>query len=203
MLVESGRVLDSGVASTRPLTNVLLRRVYDERVANDAAYPSILPSVGDSLEGDIEAAVGNVDSQCRSEADSWKDTDVSINHAPPGYVMIPRLDNQTFDRRSTRPAYAGLKNNVSTMEMEMQTHSWNPGTEEFVLHNFMADYIQDAARVNAAEGVIQFNTRVQSITKSGARWHVVTSKLEGGIGKLKPVVSQQVCAIRIMTTKIF
>lgn len=91
-----------------------------------------------------------------------------------------------------RPAYVGLKNNVSTVEMEMQSHAWNPGTEEFILHNFLADYIQDAARANDVEKSIQFNTRVQRVRKVDERWRVTTSKLVGKDAVTKTETSTKV-----------
>ena len=93
-----------------------------------------------------------------------------------------------------RPAYAGLKNNVSTIEMEMQSHTWNPGTEEFVPHNFLAEYIQDAARVNGVENVIRFNTRVRNISKGDRKWKVKTSELIENLDRVSTVDSEQVRA---------
>lgn len=55
--------------------------------------------------------------------------------------------------------YVALKNNVSTIEMELRCHRWKPGTEEFVPHHVLADYIQDTATDNAVQDCIRYNTR--------------------------------------------
>lgn len=75
-----------------------------------------------------------------------------------------------------RPCYIALKNNVSTIEMEMTTHSWKPGTEEFVPHHILADYIQGAATANGINDFIRFNTRVTNVVKEGSQWRVETAK---------------------------
>lgn len=46
----------------------------------------------------------------------------------------------------SRPCYASLRNNVSTTEMEVTFQKWPPGTQEFVPHHVLADYIQEAVR---------------------------------------------------------
>lgn len=99
------------------------------------------------------------------------------------------------DHGLIRPAYAGLKNNVSTIEMEMQSQLWNPGTEEFVLHNVLAEYIQDAARTNAVENDIRFNTRVQKAYKNDAKWRLETSEFVETVSETKTVGSVQVSDI--------
>ncbi|KAF2222224.1 dimethylaniline monooxygenase (N-oxide forming) [Elsinoe ampelina] len=75
-------------------------------------------------------------------------------------------------------AYRGLKNNVSTVEMEMQSHPWNDGTEDFVNHKFLAEYISDAAEANGVLSDIQFGTRVSKVSKFNGPWLVEVTKLE-------------------------
>ncbi|EME48931.1 hypothetical protein DOTSEDRAFT_58212 [Dothistroma septosporum NZE10] len=111
--------------------------VFNEQTACDPAFPSTLPSTGDSPE--FEDAVRSF--------------------APPG------------------PCYVALKNNVSTIEMELTCQRWKPGTEEFVPHHVLAKYIQDTA---AAHGVIEdisFNTRVNKVEKVGSKWELKIAKL--------------------------
>ena len=78
-------------------------RVFDERKSKDAAYPSIVPSVGDSPEYE-RSQTKRKDSKSGSpvveERTKWESA--LIEFAPPG------------------PCYEGLRNNVSTHEMEMQ-----------------------------------------------------------------------------------
>jgi len=79
------------------------------------------------------------------------------------------------------PCYAGLRNNVSTHEMEMQCQTWQDGTEEFVSQSVIADYVQSAAAENQIDGSLRLNTRVESVEKEVGRngsWRVETSTLE-------------------------
>ncbi|KAK5729756.1 hypothetical protein LTR17_011722 [Elasticomyces elasticus] len=138
--------------------------VYNEQVAKHAAYPSILPSAGDSPE--FERSLQQTkrhDSPMRdlAEEDPQSDDKLSLSFAPPG------------------PCYVALKNNVSTIEMETTAHAWKAGTEEFVPHHVLADYIQGAAAANNVIENIQFDTRVTDVVKEGSRWRVETAKLTG------------------------
>ena len=141
--------------------------VFDERAAKDAAYPSVLPSIGDSPDGELLAADSRKrcdspveDDTSKREGTDSEDHERLLQHAPPG------------------PCYAGLKNNVSTTEMEMQCQAWKPGTEDFVPQYVLADYIQDAAIANNVERKIKFNTRVQHIEKVEAKWAVRTTTID-------------------------
>lgn len=80
---------------------------------------------------------------------------------------------------SQRPAYIALKNNVSTVEMELSTQKWKPGTEEFVPHHVLAEYIQDTARANGILDVISFDTRVKHVEKRGDKWIVDLDQVVG------------------------
>lgn len=142
--------------------------VFDERTSHDAPYPSIVPSVGDSPEYEraIEKGQKRKDSKTGSpveeeDALEWSSSIAAReSFAPPG------------------PCYAGLKNNVSTHEMEMQCHRWEEGTEEFVSQSVIAKYVQDAAVANGILGDVRLNARVESIEKQGNKWRVETSTLE-------------------------
>lgn len=63
--------------------------------------------------------------------------------------------------------------------MEMTRQAWKEGTEEFVPHHVLADYIQDAAESNDITGCISFNTRVNQIQKVGPSWEVDVARLSG------------------------
>jgi cation diffusion facilitator CzcD-associated flavoprotein CzcO len=157
-------------------------RVFDERKSKDAAYPSVLPSVGDSPEYE-RSRTKRKDSKSGSpvneELTEWESA--SVEFAPPG------------------PCYEGLKNNVSTHEMEMQCVSpkwlvfvtsedftdlcsqqqaWKPGTQEFVSQSVIADYVQSAAISNDITNSVFLNTRVESVEKHGEGWRVETSTLD-------------------------
>ncbi|KAL1303593.1 hypothetical protein AAFC00_006958 [Neodothiora populina] len=152
--------------------------VYNERLPREPAYPSTLPSLGDSpgyerilasrkvveeepLRDRKPARSDKADSPMEEdeEGQSVSAADLVLLHAPPG------------------PCYVGLKNNVSTIEMELRTNSWPSGTEEYVPHTVIAEYIQDTARKTGLDPVLRFNTRVEEIQKEGAKWSVRTSEL--------------------------
>lgn len=61
--------------------------------------------------------------------------------------------------------------------MELTCQAWKPGTEEFVPHNVLAEYIQDTATANGALDSIAFNTRVVHVEKEGPQWRVELAKL--------------------------
>lgn len=61
----------------------------------------------------------------------------------------------------------------------MTVQQWKPNTEEFVLHHYMADYIQDSAIDNGVIDDISFNTRVNDVRKSGTKWHVAVDQIVG------------------------
>nr|OQO30383.1 hypothetical protein B0A51_02343 [Rachicladosporium sp. CCFEE 5018] len=133
---------------------------FDERSAKDAAYPSTKPSVGDSSE--YEASLSSRQDRRRDSPVEGSDLDydeASIAFAPPG------------------PCYDGLRNNVSTLEMEMSTHLFKAGTEEFVSQRELADYLQDAANANNAHTAIKLDTRVEDVQKIDGKWRVETTTL--------------------------
>ncbi|KAK6437444.1 hypothetical protein LTR95_006360 [Oleoguttula sp. CCFEE 5521] len=133
---------------------------FDERSAKDAAYPSTKPSIGDSP--GYEASLSSRrDKRRRSpvEGSDLEYDEASIAFAPPG------------------PCYDGLRNNVSTHEMEMSTHLFKAGTGEFVSQRELADYLQDTANANNAHSDILLDTLVEDIRKVGQRWQVEITTL--------------------------
>lgn len=64
--------------------------------------------------------------------------------------------------------------------MELKAQKWKPGTEDFVRHNVLAEYIQDAAVANGVQDDIEFNTRVDRVEKDGQKWKVHVSKIVDG-----------------------
>ncbi|KAF3038594.1 hypothetical protein E8E11_004474 [Didymella keratinophila] len=83
-----------------------------------------------------------------------------IRHAPPG------------------PCYIGLKNNVATRLLETTLNKFPSGTDDFVSHSVLKDYIQDTAAKTAVDAVTQYNTDVRNVTKVGSNWTVQTSTLK-------------------------
>lgn len=80
--------------------------------------------------------------------------------------------------------------------MELSCQRWKPGTEEFVPHHVLADYIQDAAIENGVQASIQYDTRycpvltgefcvtadvssrVNSVQKQDAKWRLEIATLD-------------------------
>jgi cation diffusion facilitator CzcD-associated flavoprotein CzcO len=77
-----------------------------------------------------------------------------------------------------RPCYIGLKNNVATRLLETTLNKFPPGTEDFVSHSVLKDYIQDTAAKTAVDALTQYNTDVRNVTKVGSKWAVQTSTLK-------------------------
>ncbi|KAF2769696.1 FAD/NAD(P)-binding domain-containing protein [Teratosphaeria nubilosa] len=138
--------------------------LFDKRRAKDAPYPSVLPSTGDSpadIHVSRKKSTGRADSPIEGQepaAASCKD--ITLQHAPPG------------------PCYNGLKNNVSTIEMEVSCQPWPTGTEEFVPHHVLAAYIQETAKSNRVENLIKYNTKVERVQRARDCWLVETSTLD-------------------------
>ncbi|KAG8629817.1 hypothetical protein KVT40_001436 [Elsinoe batatas] len=134
--------------------------VFNENRPQDPSYPSTRPSAGDVDERALVDTLENLSSHEAGVGSEsiWKKAECL--HAPPA------------------AAYRGLKNNVSTVEMEMQSHPWKDGTEEFVNHKFLAEYISDAAEANGVLANIQFGTRVSRVSKNDGSWLVEVTRLE-------------------------
>ncbi|KAJ4993415.1 putative flavin dependent monooxygenase [Stagonosporopsis vannaccii] len=93
--------------------------------------------------------------------DGFEDSEVEgLLHAPPG------------------PCYVGLKNNVATPLLETTLNKFPPGTEDFVSHSVLKDYIQTTAARTEVEALTQYNTEVQHVAKTGDKWAVKTATLQ-------------------------
>ena len=66
----------------------------------------------------------------------------------------------------------------------MTLNSWPEGTEDYVGHTVIKEYIQDTARRTGIEAVIQYSTRVDGVEKLEGKWRVKTTTL--GDGKSTP-----------------
>ncbi|MCJ1358550.1 MAG: hypothetical protein MMC33_008550 [Icmadophila ericetorum] len=136
--------------------------IYDDRKPLDPTWPALIPSVADfepipkescANGGDIENGIALEDEE-----------KVELLHAPPG------------------PAYEGLRNNISTHEMELKNQSWPPGTEEFTSHRVIKLYLQDIADRSGADEFL-YNTKVEFLWKEEGRWRVrskTLTRLAGG-----------------------
>ncbi|KAB2102977.1 Flavin-containing monooxygenase [Alternaria gaisen] len=84
----------------------------------------------------------------------------SLLHAPPG------------------PCYVGLKNNVSTRLLETTLNQFPPGTEDYVTHDVLCDYIQATTLLTGVHELTQYDTDVRSVIKNGRLWTVETATLQ-------------------------
>ena len=72
--------------------------------------------------------------------------------------------------------------------LETTLNTFPLGTEDFVSHSVLKDYIQDTAAKTAVDAVTQYNTNVQNVTKVGSKWTVQTSTFKShdiGTGKFE------------------
>ena len=67
----------------------------------------------------------------------------------------------------------------------MTCQQWKPGTDEFVPHDILADYIQDSAESNGITECISFNTRVNHVRKIGQKWEVEIAQLSQRNGSVE------------------
>jgi hypothetical protein len=68
-------------------------------------------------------------------------------------------------------------NNVSTPLMRTSLEPWPEGTEDFVNHQLLEDYIVSLSRLNGVDLVTHYKTRVEDVKKVGESWIVRTSSL--------------------------
>ncbi|CAF9921455.1 MAG: hypothetical protein ALECFALPRED_001807 [Alectoria fallacina] len=125
--------------------------LYDERLPPEPTYPSMKPSEADFHLGDEQSPRGK-----RYQRRQLAPGD-DLKHAPPG------------------PCYEGLTNNVPTRMMKLKINSWPAGTEDYVVHRVLNEYIQDTSRKTGVHLNTMYNTRVERIFKSGRLWKMRTS----------------------------
>ena len=76
-----------------------------------------------------------------------------------------------------RPCYKGLSNNVATRLMKLKLNSWPNGTEDYVNHRVLNEYIQDTSGRTGVHSRTHYDTRVEKVFKNGKVWKVQTSTL--------------------------
>ncbi|KAF1847961.1 dimethylaniline monooxygenase [Cucurbitaria berberidis CBS 394.84] len=93
-----------------------------------------------------------------------------------GVVAAAHLKKEGLDA-TYRPCYVGLKNNVGTRLLETTLNKFPTGTEDFVTHDVLKDYIQDTAAKTGVNDITQYDTEVKHVSKEGAKWIVETATL--------------------------
>lgn len=71
-----------------------------------------------------------------------------------------------------------MKNNVSTPLLETTLRRFPPGTEDFVTHDVLKDYIQDVAVSTGVHTLTRYDTEVKSVYKRDHKWKVNTVTLQ-------------------------
>lgn len=130
---------------------------------------------------------------------TWKSKGFCMHHQGENLHFKSRIYHLTCNR----PCYIGLKNNVATRLLETTLNTFPPGTEDFVSHSVLKDYIQDTAAKTAVDAVTQYNTDVQNVTKVGSKWTVQTSTLkshDNGTGTFESSTSVRLASPHTLLT---
>ncbi|CAE7212362.1 dimethylaniline monooxygenase [Pyrenophora teres f. teres] len=97
------------------------------------------------------------------------------------YASDESEDNKRLLHAPPGPCYVGLRNNVSTRLLETTLNRFPAGTEDYVTHKVLADYIQSTAISTGVHEITQYDTNVKSILKRGESWSVETATLQSDI----------------------
>ena len=87
------------------------------------------------------------------------------------------MPNLRASDQNPRPCYESLKNNVPTPLVQITDQTWPLGTENFVSHTVINQYIRAAAKLSHLSEFTQFNTSVETLWKPGDRWMLTSRKL--------------------------
>ena len=82
---------------------------------------------------------------------------------------------------------------MGTRLLETTLNQFPAGTEDFVTHDVLKDYIQDTATKTGVHEIAQYDTEVKNISKEGAKWIVETATLRSDeAGRTLPKTSHSV-----------
>ena len=87
---------------------------------------------------------------------------------------------------------------MSTRLLETTLNPFPPGTEDYVTHQVLCDYIQATAASTGVHGLTRYDTDVKRVTKNGKSWTVETATLQTEEGALKRRVSVHVSIILML-----
>lgn len=62
--------------------------------------------------------------------------------------------------------------------LETSLNQFPTGTENYVAHAVLKDYIQDTALKTGVHDITQYDTDVKNISKEGTKWNVDTATLQ-------------------------
>ncbi|OAL46803.1 dimethylaniline monooxygenase [Pyrenochaeta sp. DS3sAY3a] len=71
-------------------------------------------------------------------------------------------------------------NNVGTRLLETTLNQFPVGTEDFVTHDVLGDYIQDTATKTGVHSITKYDTEVKNVVKKDGKWIVEIVTLESG-----------------------
>jgi ACS family pantothenate transporter-like MFS transporter len=71
-----------------------------------------------------------------------------------------------------------LKNNVGTRLLTTTLNPFPVGTEDYVSHSVLKDYIQDTAAKTGVQRITHYDTEVKKLSKVNGKWKVETVSLE-------------------------
>ena len=150
-------------------------RVYDERRSVEPTYPSLKPYEAALLRA-ARASEG-VLQEIENEEKAERIDEAELLHAPPGYVSIGKPLDFASDYFWQRPCYESLMNNVPTPLVEITNQPWPIGTENFVNHKIINQYIRAAAELSNLRKFARFDTVVDRLRKQDNLWTVTSRKL--------------------------
>lgn len=103
---------------------------------------------------------------------------IPISQAADQYTIGDAKDIERLVHAPPGPCYVGLKNNVSTPLLQTTLNCFPAGTEDYVSHSVLGDYIQDTAIKTGVHNVTRYNTNVKKVVKHDGSWKVDTESLQ-------------------------
>ncbi|MCJ1346973.1 hypothetical protein MMC31_005193, partial [Peltigera leucophlebia] len=131
--------------------------LYDERTPPEPEYPCASPPMAEGFFKEHEDHSKSQDIML--DVDQKIFAQIENLHAPPG------------------PCYEGLHNNVSTTLLEMKNHPWPAGTPDFIHHRHIKAYLDAVAQMSSTGSSYLYNTKVERVWKTGARWRIQSTLL--------------------------
>jgi hypothetical protein len=90
---------------------------------------------------------------------------------------------------------------VATPLLETTLNKFPQGTDDFVSHSVLKDYIQDTATKTEVDAITKYNTEVQNVVKTDDKWAVQTAYLHTtDSGALSQEISTDVSVIHYSQT---
>ncbi|KAF2851906.1 dimethylaniline monooxygenase [Plenodomus tracheiphilus IPT5] len=100
------------------------------------------------------------------------------------------------------PCYVGLKNNVGTRLLQTTLNEFPKGTEDFVTHDVLKDYIQHTAIRTGVHNNTNYNTEVKRVVKNASSWTIEAVTLENDkSGKTSRTSSTTVRSVNVKTVR--